>query len=85
MIPLGPSFKAFPIYLKAPQTQTPTADRKRGTSGPYNIPLTLTARALHLIIHFLTISITTSITIIARGFPALVRRAVDRPSQQLAS
>ena len=85
MIPLRPSFKAFPIYLKELQTQTPLVDRKRGTFGAYNIQLTFTARVLHLRIHFLTTSITTSITIIARGFPALVRRAVDRPSHQLAS
>ena len=85
MIPLRPSFKAFQIYLKELQTQMPLVDRKRGTSGAYNIQLILTARALHLRIHFLATSITTSITIIARGFPGLVRRAVDRPSQQLAS
>ena len=85
MIPLHPSFKAFPVYLKELQTQTPPLDRKRGTSGPYNIQLISTARALHPRIHFLTTSITTSTTIIASGFPALVRRAVDRPSQQLAS
>ena len=84
MIPLRPSFKAFPIYLKELQTQTPLVDRKRGTSEAYHIQLILTARALHLRIHFLTTSITTSITIIARGFPVLVRRAVGRPSQQLA-
>ena len=83
MIPLR-SFKAFPIYLKELQTQTPLLDRKRGTSGAYNIQLIFTARALHLRIHFLTTSITTSITIMARGFLALVRRPVDRPSQQLA-
>ena len=84
MIPLRPSFKAFPIYLKELQTQTPLLDRKRGTSGAYNIQVAFTARALHLRILFLTTSTTTSITIIARGFPALVRRPVDGPSQQLA-